>query len=121
MTNLSLCATTNHVSTDRDSKGCFVKGHPAYNTQPGKNVGGAPKTLAGEVKDALAIAEDAMPQLYLDMIADAQNPLVSVRDRQMCREYLSDRIYGRPNQPLSGKLDISVWAELIKKALDIKE
>ena len=90
--------------TFQDEKGRLKKGHPPTFTgfKPGQNVGGAPKSLKTKIKDALKIAEDAMPQLYLDMIKDAQDPNASIRDRQMCREYLSDRIYGKANQPLSG-------------------
>ena len=88
--------------TFQDEKGRMKKGHPRLNVRPG-HIGGAKKTIATEVKDALKIAEDAMPQLILDMIADAQDTNASIRDRQMCREYLCDRIYGKANQPLTGK------------------
>ncbi len=99
----------------QDEKGRMKKGHPFIGNRNGiKN--GAKKTISGKIKDALSIAEDIMPQLYLDMIRDAQDPNASIRDRQMCREYLSDRIYGRPNQPLSGNVNLNVWAELVKSA-----
>ena len=101
----------------QDSKGRFKKGHKAIITpvKPGEKRG-HPKSMETKVRDALQIAEDAMPQLYLDMIRDAQDPNASIRDRQMCREYLSDRIYGRPDQPITGTLNINVWSELVKSA-----
>ena len=91
------------VAEGRDEKGRLVKGHkPTFSGfKPGQNVGGAPKSLTTQIKDALQIAQDVMPQLFLDMINDAQDATISARDRQACREYLADRIYGRPNQPLT--------------------
>jgi len=85
----------------QDEKGRFKKGAPFIGNRNG-NKNGAKKTPTREVKDALSIAEDAMPRLILDMIADAQDNSASIRDRQMCREYLCDRIYGKANQPLTG-------------------
>lgn len=111
------------MSNDRDAKGRLLPGHrlsPNLKRLTGQKVG-RPKTLAGEVKDALQIAADAMPQLYFDMIQDALNPKASIRDRQMCREYLSDRIYGKPNQPLSGTMIHSFEFIIGKVYGDIKE
>ncbi len=93
---------------DRDPKtGRLLPGHkPTFKAfKPGQNVGGAPHSLTTQVKDALQLAKDAMPQLILDMIRDAQDETASIRDRQACREYLCDRIYGKANQPLSGKFE----------------
>ena len=86
----------------RTDKGTFARGHPDFVKAAGVKTG-RPRELKRQVNDALTIAEDAMPRLILDMIADAQDNSASIRDRQMCREYLCDRIYGKANQPLSGK------------------
>lgn len=86
------------MATGKDSKGRFVKGHPFFKSPNGvKN--GAKKTIAGEVRDALKVAEDAMPEIYLAMIKRALDP--HDKDAQRASEYLSDRIYGKPNQPIS--------------------
>ena len=104
---------------DRDAKGLFLKGHRALNTQLG-HVGGHPKTIKRQVKDALQLAEDAMPDIIQAMILTATGkdgaPIAVV---QATREYLCDRIYGRPNQPLSGRgaltLIIKDWADREKE------
>ncbi len=86
----------------RDKKGRLVKGHPFLKSQNGiKN--GAKKTLKGKVRDALQIAEDAMPQIILGMIARANGGEdCPAAVRQAASEYLCDRIYGKPNLPLTG-------------------
>jgi hypothetical protein len=89
----------------RDEKGHFKPGHTLFR-EPDGIKSGRPKSLKGQVLDALCIAEDAMPRLIKDMIRDAEDATVSVHVRQQCREYLCDRIYGKPNQPLSGGLTI---------------
>ena len=89
---------------ERDSKGRFVPGHPPTFTQhkPGHNAG-RPKTIKGEVRDALKLAEDAMPELYLLAIQRARGEAnCSQAVQQAAFEYLSDRIYGKPNQPING-------------------
>jgi len=96
----------------RDAKGRLLPGHPRLNNQPG-HCGGAPKSLATEVKDALKDAEDAMPDIYRVMIARATDP--ADKDSQRAAEYLSDRIYGKANQPLSGKLSIQTVSWVIGK------
>jgi len=91
------------MAENRDKLGRFGKGHPPLNTQPGKDVGGRRKTLTGEVRDALKIAEDAMPDIIDSMIKRAKGEEeCPVAVRQAAAEYLCDRIYGKPNQPLSG-------------------
>ena len=96
----------------RTAKGTFAKGaHLFGKSNSIKN--GRKKTIATEVKDALSIAEDAMPRLILAMIADAQDNSASIRDRQMCREYLCDRIYGKANQPLSNAGNVPLVAFII--------
>ena len=85
---------------DRDENGRFVKGCHLFGKGKGiKN--GRKKTIGGQVKDALRIAEDAMPAIIADMIVRATDPDISAAVRQAAGEYLCDRIYGRPNQPLS--------------------
>ena len=96
----------------QDEKGRFKKGAPFIGNRNG-NKNGAKKTPTREVKDALSIAEDAMPRLILAMIADAQDNSASIRDRQMCREYLCDRIYGKANQPLSNAGNVPLVAFII--------
>ena len=82
----------------RDEKGRLVAGHRlALNVQPGKNKGGRPKCMRREVEDALKLAEDAMPEIIAMMIEKAK------RGDVRAGEYLCDRIYGKPNQPLSNK------------------
>jgi hypothetical protein len=85
----------------RDNKGKFAKGHPFLKSQHGiKN--GRKKTVTGEVKDALKLAEDAMPEIIGKMIDRAtgkEKCLAGVQ--QAAAEYLIDRIYGKANQPIS--------------------
>ncbi len=84
----------------RTETGRFAKGHPAYHAKPGVLVGRR-QTIATEVKNALKIAEDAMPEIIFDMIERTKDPDVPVAVRQAAAEYLCDRIYGKANQPLS--------------------
>lgn len=102
----------------RNKKGQFVKGHAPTFTgfKPGDNVGGRPKTIKGEIKDALELAEEAMPEMYRLAIKRA-----SGRDRKCPRavqqaafEYLSDRIYGKANQPMSGNIRQQIIREIIR-------
>ncbi len=93
---------------DRKTNGQFTPGNKASvlaNRKNRENYGpvGRPKTLRGEVRDALKIAQDAMPRIILAMIARTTDPSVPVNVRQAASEYLCDRIYGRANQPLSNK------------------
>ena len=83
------------------SNGRFVKGHPFYKSTTGiKN--GRKRTIKREVKDALSLAQDALPSIILSMIERAQGKNnESAQVQQAASEYLCDRIYGRPNQPLS--------------------
>ncbi len=93
---------------DRDAKGRLLPGHLALNIRPGllpSQRGGAKKTVGGLVKDALKIAEDAMPQIIESMIKDALSEDTPKHVRQQCREYLIDRIYGKANQPITNKGD----------------
>jgi hypothetical protein len=96
----------------QDSKGHFVKGHQFIGNRNGVP-NGAKKSLKTEVKNALQIAEDAMPAIFLDMIHDAQSPDTPPAIRQACREYLADRIYGKPNQPLSNAGNMPLIAFII--------
>ena len=86
----------------RDKKGRLVPGHPYLRCKPG-NKNGRPKSLASQVRDALSVAEDAMPTIIAAMIRRANGEEeCPAAVRQAAAEYLCDRIYGRPNQPLSG-------------------
>ncbi len=80
----------------RDAKGRLVPGHPRLNNLPG-HCGGAKKCLSTEIKDALKLAEDALPDIIAVMIKKA------LAGDTRAGEYLCDRIYGKPNQPLSNK------------------
>ena len=73
---------------------------------------GHPKSLKGQVKDALKLAEDAMPDIIASMIerATGRDPFCDVKTEQAASEYLIDRIYGKANQPLSSN---SPWEILI--------
>ena len=97
------------MGADRDEKGHFVKGHASTLPQrrPGANPGGRPKTPKGLVRDAFAEVDAAMPEILAAMTRraigkEADCPLAV---RQAAAEYLCDRIYGRPNQPMSGSGD----------------
>ncbi len=79
----------------RDEQGRFVKGHPPLRAKPGV-LCGRPRETKRQVKDALALAEDAMPDIILEMIRRAQDP--QDRESQRAAEYLIDRIYGRAKQ-----------------------
>ena len=94
----------------RDTKGRLLPGHPRLNIQPG-HVGGHPKTPKRQVKDALKIAEDAMPDIIEGMILRAKMPLICPHCQQVillaggdqrAGEYLADRIYGKPSLPITG-------------------
>ncbi len=86
----------------RDEHGHFISGHPSFISKGDSKIG-RPKTLKREVKDALAIADDAMPDIIRAMIRRANGEdECPVAVRQAAAEYLCDRIYGRPNQPISG-------------------
>ena len=89
---------------ERDNKGHFLKGHARVGVpKPGSNPGGHPKSPKGIVRDALLLAEDAMPSIIAAMIRTAKGEDdAPAAVKQAAREYLCDRIYGRPNQPLSG-------------------
>lgn len=88
---------------DRDSKGRLLPGHPRLNNEPG-HCGGAPKTIKGQIRDALAEAEADMPEIYAVMRQRAKGEIPDCPQavQQAAAEYLSDRIYGKPNLPLTG-------------------
>ena len=87
------------MANDREKNGRFKKGHPPMfrEHKPGHNAG-RPKTIKGQVKDALKLAEDAMPAIIEEMIKRAQNPLD--KDCQRASEYLMDRVYGKASLPI---------------------
>ncbi len=94
------------VTQTRDSKvkklpgKPFLKGHAPFISSDANKIG-RPRSMKTEVRDALKIAQDAMPGIILAMIARTTDPSVPVSVRQAASEYLCDRIYGRANQPLS--------------------
>ena len=72
------------------------------NVLPGQ-IGGRPKTISGQVRDALAEVERDMPNILAAMMERAKGEVeCPLAVQQAAAEYLCDRIYGRPNQPLSG-------------------
>uniref|UniRef100_A0A6H1ZYN0 Uncharacterized protein n=1 Tax=viral metagenome TaxID=1070528 RepID=A0A6H1ZYN0_9ZZZZ len=110
--------TASRTLNGRDERGRLLPGHSLFGKSNGiKN--GRKKTLGGEVRDALAIAEDAMPDILKAMIETAtgrDNAPANVR--QAAREYLIDRIYGKANQPLVGRNEadpIRIIYELYKE------
>jgi len=104
---------------ERDDKGCFVKGNIS-GFQPGNRAflnithgkkRGRPKAIITVVKDALKLAENAMPKLYEDMIRDAFDPTIPIAVRQNIREYLSDRIYGKAPIAIDQRIKIEITGE----------
>lgn len=90
--------------TGRDGKGRFAPGHRLsanLKRATGQKVG-RPKSIAGEVRSALELAEKAMPTIIESMIRRATGEeSCDARTRQAAAEYLCDRIYGKANQPIS--------------------
>ncbi len=95
---------------DRDERGHFIKGHPALNIQPGKNVGGRKKSVAGLYKDALKQIDDALPQLMNEELQIAEvmrgkalkGDIKAAQVFHDIRKDFTDRIYGKPNLPITG-------------------
>lgn len=87
----------------RDKKsGHWLPGHINIPIKPG-NPSGRPKSILGLVRQELGLAEDAMPEIIAAMIARATGKVDCTQAvQQAAGEYLCDRIYGKPNQPLSG-------------------
>lgn len=88
-----------------EGSGKFVQGHPSmfHAHKPGHNAG-RPKALKAQVKDALTIAEDAMPQIIAVMIERANSP--HDKDSQRAAEFLVDRIYGKATLPVVGEMKV---------------
>lgn len=86
------------TSIYRDNRGRLLPGHPSTFKQhkPGHNAG-RPKTMRREVKDALKIAEDAMPDIITKMTHMAKGGNIQAAT------YLADRIYGKASQPIVGE------------------
>jgi len=101
---LSYMANDNKPTRDPKT-GRLLPGHKPFVVErsPGKNLGGRPKEFKTQVKDALKLAEDAMPDIIASMIdrATGRDPDCDVKTRQAASEYLIDRIYGKANQPLT--------------------
>ncbi len=103
----------------RNNKGQFKKGHPDFVKQSGVKPG-CKKTIAGEVKDALKIAEDAMPEIIQSMIDRAKGIVdCPVAVSQAAAEYLCDRIYGKANQPLEHKGNIGIEVDAREKLISL--
>jgi hypothetical protein len=89
--------------TGHDEKGRFAPGHKPIisNRVTGNTGGGRPKLLKTEVKDALKLAADAMPDIIARMIERASGRSgCDTKTEQAAAEYLIDRIYGKANQPI---------------------
>jgi len=93
----------------RDEKGRFLKGCSLFGKTKGiKN--GRKKTVPGLIRDALKVAEDALPQMFLDelKIANVMKQKALKGDVKAAgvyhdiRQDFTDRIYGKPNQPIGG-------------------
>jgi hypothetical protein len=99
---------------ERDKQGRFAKGNRIA-TELRDSTGikvGRKKSIAGEVRDALRIAEDAMPEIIREMITRATDP--THRDSQRAGEYLIDRIYGKATQPIDSRSELKVTFEIGK-------
>lgn len=90
------------MAEQRDAKGHFLKGHRYFRSQRGLRYGRKP-SIATEVRNALAVAERALPGIIDDMIKRAKDPDVPPSVRQAAAEYLCDRVYGRPHQSIGGE------------------
>ena len=101
----------------RDDKGRFVNGHEAIITEPKPGEKrGRPKSMKTQVTEALQQAEDAMPEIIRQMIVTACDP--QHKDTQKAKEYLIDRVYGKPKAELVAAIDanLSVSADTIAVA-----
>lgn len=98
----------------RDKLGRFAKGwRSSYHKPHIGNLAGKHRTPKRQVLDALDVVAEAMPQILKAMIRTAIGKDDSpVAVQQAAREYLCDRIYGRPNQPMSGQRDDALRALL---------
>ena len=96
----------------RDTKtGRLLPGHAPmfFNHKPGSGAG-RPKSLKTKVRNALAIAEDKLPQMFLDEIGIAEvmrakalaGDIKAAAVFHEIRRDFTDRIYGKPSQPLAG-------------------
>jgi len=87
---------THTINTGRDEKGRYIPGHQSTfdKHKPGHNAG-RPKTIKRQVKDALQIAEDAMPDIIEKMIEMAKEGNIQAAT------YLTDRIYGKASLPIN--------------------
>jgi hypothetical protein len=88
----------------RDKNGRMLPGHPFFPSQTGKK-NGRPRSLKRQVMDELGIARDNLPGIATRMIQRATGELPDTPQavQQAASEYLWDRIYGKPNQPLSNR------------------
>ena len=105
------------LTKDRDSTtGRFLPGHkPHIVTRNSGNNGGRKPTMRTEVKNALEYAKDAMPEIISGMIERALD------GDQKAAEYLTDRIYGKANQPMTGDFQLNNWLDLVKDAQKRKQ
>jgi hypothetical protein len=94
----------------RNEKGQFLKGSSLFGKSKGiKN--GRKKSIAGEVKDALSLAQDAMPDIIRQMIKRAKGGVeCPVNVQQQAAEFLFEYIYGKAKQPIAGEFKIQ-WVE----------
>lgn len=83
-------------------KGTFVKGHaPLFNkSMVGENHGGRPPGIVKQTLSAITEIEPKMHEVFYKMYEVAINN--NHKDSQRAKEYLANRIYGMPNQPISG-------------------
>ena len=97
------------TNLQRDAKGRLLKGHPFMAGLPN----GRKRKPRAEVKEALKLAEGAMPEIILLMISRAKGipdgngkgnfNWIPHAVRQQAAEYLMDRVYGRPNPSVSSQ------------------
>jgi hypothetical protein len=94
---------------ERDKYGKFVKGHRFIPAPVGASRGPA-RPYNREVKDALKLAEDAMPAIIRALIqrATAASDECPAAIRQAAAEYLVDRLYGKAGERSAAAADLIV-------------
>ena len=91
------------VVDDKDNvdNGRFAKGHPYYPSKEG-NKSGRHKGLKRQVKDAIALAKDKMPEIFAMLEREA------LQGNIQAANILIERVYGKPKQEIDGRFSTSI-------------